>query len=673
MGSKFKKILSFFPVRYYAAGLFFAFIFLNTMDSIASAEEYILVNVLNFMHIPSFISNGNLFVGEVPDTTRIAIPMHLQVLFFIFFATIITTARTNFGRRARMLGFGFLNFFVFIFVEFAVILGFYGLGIIEWRWPLWIVSIAFTIFGGALVVDWALFSTITIPKRTKVKPMVKRRYTKEYLYLITVMSISGLILFGIEYYLRVDIDSPFVDYVHLYLWLNISSIVSISYWVSNLIHTVAPPAWLRKTRKRNKSTVTEKDAFSVSFLIPAYNEERIVGRCIESIDRAAAKYPGKVEVILVNDGSADNTEKVVTEAIENLKYATGKYFKIPNSGKGFALVHGMDKTIGDIIFRTDADSVIDENALTPMMNHFKDPQVGSVCGWVYPLEGKGVWFNTQSVLCANFMYVKRAQELFDSILIQPGSSTAFRKEALMNAGGWVENIFGEDGEITNRVARYGYRGVFEASAVVYSEHPQSLLGLMQQRARWGVAFYHSRGRNLNLAIELRTPRALVFLWNVMNHGGRFGRTMVWPYLAASIITVATGLSMTDVPSIFTISEIPWVLLAKLAAIQATLTSLHLSLYAYRLRKVNKLHLVKYYPVIRLVNMILNMVVKPNVMEILLSWSTKWKTYNTDSFKDLRRIVKSSVDPLYPDGEEVTAVAKDKDTSKTSGNSSATVA
>jgi cellulose synthase/poly-beta-1,6-N-acetylglucosamine synthase-like glycosyltransferase len=59
---------------------------------------------------------------------------------------------------------------------------------------------------------------------------------------------------------------------------------------------------------------------TVSFLIAAYNEEKIIARCIESIDRAASKYSGKTEIIVVNDGSTDQTPFIIDKTIRKLKH-----------------------------------------------------------------------------------------------------------------------------------------------------------------------------------------------------------------------------------------------------------------------------------------------------------------------------------------------------------------
>jgi len=86
------------------------------------------------------------------------------------------------------------------------------------------------------------------------------------------------------------------------------------------------------------------------------------------------------------------------------------------------------------------------------------------------------------------------------------------------------------------------------------------------------------------------------------------------------------------------------------------------LFAYYLNKLNKFSDIKYFPVLRLISLILTLLVKPQVTEVLLSWSSRWKDYNTESFKDLRKEVNTSVDPMYPRGEQP---ASDEEKMKTS--------
>jgi hypothetical protein len=97
--------------------------------------------------------------------------------------------------------------------------------------------------------------------------------------------------------------------------------------------------------------------------------------------------------------------------------------------------------------------------------------------------------------------------------------------------------------------------------------------------------------------------------------------------------------------------IPLLFISKLVAIHVFLTTLLLVLLAYRLRFVNQVSALMYYPVMRLTHMIISYVVRPLVINVMLSWSTRWKEYSTESFKDLRKVVNRSIDPLYPGGEQ----------------------
>lgn len=647
MTSRIKNIVTYFPLRYYCAAIIFAIFLINGAGSIRDAQEYVIFAALDQLNIPAFMSKGDLFVSENSGPTKINLPIFVQLLFLMLFPSLAFTVRTNFPTRIKMMFYGVLCFVAFIGVGLGSIILTLALDILNSIVLFKAVSITTSILIGCLIVELALFSTIRIPERTKIKPGIQRSYVREFAFLALLIIASSIIVYVVGMLLYTDIDSPIVDYVHLYLWLNLAGIVTYSYFLSNFIFEAKRQGIskikMKKSREPLARSFEENRMPSVTFLIPAYNEERIAGRCIASIDKAAAKYGGEVEIIFINDGSTDGTERVVTEGIANLNHCSGRLFNISNSGKGYALVYGLERTRGEIIFRTDADSIIDENALTPMMRHFRDPTVGSVCGWVFPIQDKGLWIKVQNVLCANYMYTKRAQDVLDSIITQPGSSTSFRRDTLIKVGGWKDNIFGEDGEITNRISRYGYREVFEPSTTVYSEHPPTLVGVLQQRSRWGVAYYHSRGRNLRLVRELRNPRSLIFLWNIVSHGGGLARSLIWPYLAASTISGVLNLSYITEGSASSI------LLSKLIAIQISIVVIQLVLYGYSLKKVGKLKDIKYYPFLRLVNFILNAIVKPQVIDVMLFWSSRWKEYSNESFRDLRKIVNRSIDPLYPDG------------------------
>jgi cellulose synthase/poly-beta-1,6-N-acetylglucosamine synthase-like glycosyltransferase len=440
-------------------------------------------------------------------------------------------------------------------------------------------------------------------------------------------------------------DSPLL----IYALITVSGIASVSYLLANLIYEIKRQNRKRRKSKPNSPPRQQQHNLMISFLIPAYNEEQIIGKCIESIDMAAAKYNGTTEIIIVNDGSNDNTEKVVVDSISKLNYAHGKIFNIPNSGKGFALEYGLKRTSGEIVFRMDADSLIDKNAITPLIEHFEEPIVGSVSAFMFPLQATTTLGKAQNVLFASYLYVKRAQQLFDSIIVQPGPATAFRKDALLKIGGWTNNQFGEDGEISSRLARFGYKSVFEQSCIIYTDLPQTLRGFLDQRSRWSVAYYHSRGRNLEQVKELASPRALVFLHNLESHGVAFGINFAWILLLAAILSGNTNYFLADltVPQSFIA-----ILFIKFTGVHIIITGAQVLLYAYVLKKQDRLGDIKYYPVMRVLNLAISMWVKILATEAILSWSSKWSEYTDEAFRDLRKYMRRNIDPNYAAGVEM---------------------
>jgi cellulose synthase/poly-beta-1,6-N-acetylglucosamine synthase-like glycosyltransferase len=673
MAATLKKALAYYPVRYYAAAVLVFFVLLNSAELINDFQEIMISRMLNFLGVSASISNANLFVGEIPGDSRVILPTYLEMLFLGFFPVVALTARGSLVTRFKLIGFAVLCFLMFTMILLAAIYVMYMMQVLESILTVRMVTLGATIISGSMMIEFTLFSVVTIPKPTRLQRLFSRSYKAEYLALFIVLVSSGILVYSAVSYLGLDLQSPLSDYVLLALWLSISSMTTFAFFLANLAFEARRRVHLRKIERMQvaespgpdrtqdaamqtgQAQGQEAHPFSISFLIPAYNEEKLIGRCIKSIDRAAQNYHGKIETVIVNDGSTDRTAQVVRNAYRTLSNVKGRLFNIQNSGKGFAVSYGLKRTSGDIVFRTDADSEIDENALGPMMNHFKDPAVGSVCAWVFPLKGKSLLWRIQNLLCAYYLYTKRAQDVVDSIITQPGSSTAFRREALIKSGGWVENIFGEDGEITNRISRLGYRTIFEGRSTVYSEHPETLLGFLQQRARWGVAFYHSRGRNLRLLSEFHTPRSLVFFWNLVGHGAGLGKTLIWPFLVASILTGVFNLATLDEFSAAA------TLIVKLVAIQASIVAIQLSLYAYKLHKAHRLSDLAFFPFIRLVNLLLNLLVKPQVVDVLLHWSSKWKVYNDDSFRDLRKEVNKSIDPLYPSGEKPVPIVENRST------------
>jgi cellulose synthase/poly-beta-1,6-N-acetylglucosamine synthase-like glycosyltransferase len=654
-----KWLLLYFPVRYILCASVIAYFALSNIEIIKMVEFESISHMLNSLHIPSIYYHGRFSIGDIRN--QIVPPVYTQLLFLIFFPTLAITCRIDFKMRSKILLFGGLCFLVFIVSQFLIIVTMFALNI--FTTPSFVQTSIFVVFAsGSLMIELLLFSTLTLPRGSKIEPVIKRSYFKEYAFLTGTLMCSFLFMYFLLNFLKIDVDSPILAYALLNL--NITTIMILGYFIANIIYILNSPKWSKKLHKNNSNGAEAAAAAvqqqqqqeqrsirlpclayplteitncyaSVSFLIAAYNEEKIIARCIESIDMAASKYIGKTEIIIVNDGSTDQTSFIIDKTMTKLKHCTCKVFSIPNSGKGFALRHGLEASAGDIIFRIDADSIIHKDAINTVMNHFKDPQVGSVGGLIFPIEAKSIWQKTVSMMFIYYMsIIKKGQELYDSIIVQAGAYSVFRKSALVKVGGWVDDQFGEDGELTNRMARYGYKLELELGSVVYTDFPESLMGLMNQRARWTVAFYHSRGKNLELVKDFNKPRSIVFLINLISNGIGFAHSLAWAYIVASFLTL--NFSVYQIGSFLGFT--------KIAVVQAIIYLVEIIILSYYLHKYKKISYIKCFPLVRLVGFILSALVKPQALEVMLSWSCKWKKYNKDAFKALRKEVRASLDP-----------------------------
>jgi cellulose synthase/poly-beta-1,6-N-acetylglucosamine synthase-like glycosyltransferase len=652
-----KWLLLYFPVRYILCASVIAYFALSNIDLIKMIEFESISHMLNSLNVPSIYYHGRFSIGDIRN--QIIPPVYTQLLFLIFFPTLAITCRINFKMRSKILLFGALCFLVFIVSQFLIIVTMFTLNI--FTTPSFVQTSIFVVFAsGSLMIELLLFSTLTLPRGSKIDPLIKRSYSKEYAFLTGTLMCSFLFMYFLLNFLKIDADSPILAYALLNL--NITTIMVIGYFIANIIYKLKSPNSSTKRDRNNSNNAAtavgqqqheEQQSItlpclaypligitnyaSVSFLIAAYNEEKIIARCIESIDKAASKFTGKTEITIVNDGSTDQTPFIIDKTMRKLKHCTCKVFSIPNSGKGFALRYGLERSIGDIIFRIDADSIMHEDAIGTVMNHFKDPMVGSVGGLIFPIEAKSIWQKTVSMMFIYYMsIIKRGQELYDSIIVQAGAYSVFRKAALLKVGGWVDDQFGEDGELTNRMARFGYKQGLELHSIVYTDFPESLMDLMNQRARWSVAFYHSRGKNLDLVKEFNKPRSIIFLINLISNGIGFAHSLAWAYIAASFLT--QNFSLFEIGSFLGIT--------KIALIQAIIYTVEIIILTYYLHKYKKINYIKYFPLVRLVGFILSALVKPQALEVMLSWSCKWKEYDKNAFKALRREVKASLDPEH---------------------------
>jgi len=225
----------------------------------------------------------------------------------------------------------------------------------------------------------------------------------------------------------------------------------------------------------------------ISVVIPAWNEEVGILRTIQSV--IANKYPYK-EIIIINDGSTDGSRELVDKFIAKYKKTHKRahvvQHYIENGGKGRALNYGIKKSKGSIILTMDADSALAPDALTNLVEHFRDPRVAAVVGQVRVGNIRGRLIGRMQQLEYLFgFYFKRAHCVMGAEYIYGGACAAFRRAKTFDYFGMFDEANKtEDIEMSMRSKFHGLRSIYAEDVVCYTEGAASYMGLINQRLRW---------------------------------------------------------------------------------------------------------------------------------------------------------------------------------------------
>ena len=107
-----------------------------------------------------------------------------------------------------------------------------------------------------------------------------------------------------------------------------------------------------------------------SIIVCAYNEEKVIERCLKSLVKINFSID-QFEVLIINDGSRDQTESITEDFIHKNKIKNFKHIKIKHAGLSVARNAGIDNSNFDIILFIDADAVVDKNILNAYLNTYK--------------------------------------------------------------------------------------------------------------------------------------------------------------------------------------------------------------------------------------------------------------------------------------------------------------
>jgi cellulose synthase/poly-beta-1,6-N-acetylglucosamine synthase-like glycosyltransferase/spore germination protein YaaH/peptidoglycan/xylan/chitin deacetylase (PgdA/CDA1 family) len=219
----------------------------------------------------------------------------------------------------------------------------------------------------------------------------------------------------------------------------------------------------------------------VSVVIPAYNEEKVISRTIDSL--LAQQYGGELEIIVVDDGSRDGTYQQARAT--HGEHPRVRVFTKPNGGKASALNLGIAHALHEIVIALDADTLFARDTVAELVQPLMDQRVAAVAGNAKVGNRINIvtrWQALEYVTSQNLD--RRAFSLLDCITVVPGAVGAWRRQVVQEVGGFKEDTLAEDQDLTLAVRRAGYSVAYADGAVALTEAPDTLRALARQRFRW---------------------------------------------------------------------------------------------------------------------------------------------------------------------------------------------
>jgi glycosyltransferase involved in cell wall biosynthesis len=225
----------------------------------------------------------------------------------------------------------------------------------------------------------------------------------------------------------------------------------------------------------------------LSFVIPAYNEAATIGRCLDSILRALQGQPGDSEIIVVDNGSTDDTAAIAG------RYPGVTVVPEPRKGITFARQAGFVKSSGELVANLDADTRLTPGWLETVRRAFaRDPRLVCLSGpFIYDDAPRAVRISARSFYGVAFLaYLVNRYLLRVGSLVQGGNFVC-RRWALERIGGFDTTIqfYGEDADIARRLHRQGKVAFTFRLPIYASARRLAAEGLIATGARYALNYF----------------------------------------------------------------------------------------------------------------------------------------------------------------------------------------
>jgi len=245
----------------------------------------------------------------------------------------------------------------------------------------------------------------------------------------------------------------------------------------------------------------------VSVLIPAFNEERVIER---SVMHVLSSENVQLEVIVIDDGSKDRTSEIIEKAFADDPRV--HLIKLENCGKARALNHGLALARSEIVIALDADTQFEPGTIARLARWFaSDDRLAAVAGNAKVGNRINIvtkWQALEYITAQNLE--RRALARLGAMTVVPGAIGAWRKQAILEVGGYPPETLAEDQDLTIAVQRKDWNVAYDQGAVAWTEAPQTLKQLARQRFRWAFGTIQCVWKHKRVIAD-GWPRGLAFV------------------------------------------------------------------------------------------------------------------------------------------------------------------
>jgi biofilm PGA synthesis N-glycosyltransferase PgaC len=255
-----------------------------------------------------------------------------------------------------------------------------------------------------------------------------------------------------------------------------------------------------------------------TILVAAYNEAAAIQDTLQSL--SVQDYPGPFEILVLNDGSTDDTVTLAEQAIAALHFppaATARVLDFKqNRGKSAVLNDGLAAARHDLILTIDGDSWVKRDGLRKIVERLlSDPSDTQAVAGAVMVRNSRENFLTRAQEWDYFhgiASVKRMQGMYHGTLVAQGAFSLYRRQALEEVGGWPHCV-GEDIVLSWALLRRNYRIGYADDALAFTNVPTRLRQFALQRKRWSRGLMEAFKLHWPLLFKRRLSTLFIW-WNV---------------------------------------------------------------------------------------------------------------------------------------------------------------